>query len=662
MSFLDSHLLTALTFLPLCGALIALAFPRGEYTGVRGFALAVSLFDFVLALWAWSRFEPTVPGLQLVERMAWVPSFGISYAVGIDGIALLLVMLTTFLAPLVILSTYSSVTDQAREYIVCVLLLQTAMLGALVATDLFLFYVFWEAMLIPMYFLIGVWGGRRRIYAALKFFLYTMAGSLLMLVAILYSVWSVKNDGGLTFAWEEVANRLQHAHLGGVEPWLFAAFALAFAIKVPMFPFHTWLPDAHVEAPTGGSVILAGVMLKLGTFGFLRYALWMFPRSAAMFLPLIGTLAVIGIIYGAVVAMVQSDLKRLVAYSSVSHLGFVMLGMVAMTVTGVSGSVLQMVNHGISTGALFLLVGVIYERRHTRELDDFGGLAKVMPLYACVFVAIALSSVGLPGLNGFVGEFLILMGTFQSEGLAIVTTTEEMAVAGALVVGAFAIAGVLLLAAKLARAHSTGRISKVSQLVAIAAALGVAALLAGPPFAGFAGGVLVRPFIALQTDATAFHEIFALLAVIAGTGVIFAAVYLLWAVQKVFFGPIKHAENEHLADLSLREGLVLAPLLAVAIIMGVYPQPFLDVINPAVEQYAQQFRARAGLPPIVSLGQTALLRRGAWPPTASFVTETEEARRGRDVEFLAEASEGLWAGGDQAMAAPWRSSVIRGVP
>ncbi|HET6346591.1 MAG TPA: NADH-quinone oxidoreductase subunit M, partial [Myxococcota bacterium] len=406
MNFVHDHLLTAIVFLPVLGALIALAFPRGEHTGVRGFAMAVTLVDFALSLWLWARFDPQAAGMQLTESFAWVPSLGIRYSVGVDGLAILLVVLTTFLAPIVVLSTYSSVTERTREYMVCVLLLQTGMLGAFVATDLFLFYVFWEAMLIPMYFLIGVWGGRRRIYAALKFFLYTMAGSLLMLVAIVYTVWAVRDQGGLTFGFTEVAARLQNADLGGAEPWLFLAFALAFAIKVPIFPFHTWLPDAHVEAPTGGSVILAGVLLKLGTFGFLRYALWLYPRSGAMFLPTLGILAVIGIIYGALVAMVQSDLKRLVAYSSVSHLGFVMLGMVAMTVTGVSGSVLQMINHGISTGALFLLVGVIYERRHTRELDDFGGLAKVMPLYASIFVLISLSSIGLPGLNGFVGEFL----------------------------------------------------------------------------------------------------------------------------------------------------------------------------------------------------------------------------------------------------------------
>lgn len=594
MSFFHEHLISAIVFLPLLGALTCLAFPKGEHTGVRGFALALTLVDFALSLWLWARFDVNHAGLQLTEILAWVPSLGISYAVGIDGIALLLVVLTTFLAPIVVLSTYSSVTDRVREYMVCVLFLQTGMLGAFVATDLFLFYVFWEVMLIPMYFLIGVWGGRRRIYAAYKFFLYTMAGSLLMLVAIIYTVWAVRDQGGLTFAWADVVQRLAHTNLEGAEIWLFLAFALAFAIKVPMFPFHTWLPDAHVEAPTGGSVILAGVLLKLGTFGFLRYALWMFPRAAAMFLPAIAVLAVIGIIYGALVAMVQSDLKRLVAYSSVSHLGFVMLGLVAMTLTGVSGSVLQMINHGISTGALFLLVGVIYERRHTRELDDFGGLAKVMPTYAAVFVLITLSSIGLPGLNGFIGEFMILMGAFTSEGLAVSSSNGTLAVVGLALAILVALVGVGLMVLKMTALRDS--VGRGSRTFAVLAVLGLAVLLACPPFGECPGGLLVQPLGPYLNDNNVFHEIFALLAVIATTGVIFAAVYLLWATQRVFFGPIKHQENAHLLDLSFREGLVLAPLVIMAVVMGVYPQPFLNTINPSVTHFAQEFRARAGLP------------------------------------------------------------------
>ena len=615
MNFIAEHLVSTVVFLPLLAAAIALTFPTGEHTGVRGFALATSLVDFCLSLWMWARFEPRDTALQLTESAPWVPSWGINYSVGVDGVSLLLIVLTTFLAPLVVLSTYSSVTQRAREYLVCLLLLQTAMLGAFVATDLFLFYVFWEAMLVPMYFLVGVWGGKRRIYAALKFFLYTMAGSLLMLVAIVYTVWAVKNDGGLTFGWEAVASRLASTHLGAAEPWLFAAFALAFAIKVPMFPFHTWLPDAHVEAPTGGSVILAGVMLKVGTFGFMRYALWLFPRAATTFLPLIGLLAVIGILYGAVLAMVQSDLKRLVAYSSVSHLGFVMLGLVAMTTTGLCGSVLQMVNHGISTGALFLLVGVIYERRHTRELADFGGLAKTMPLYAATFVVVALSSIGLPGLNGFVGEFLILMGTFAGEGLQLThTPTGTMALYGMMTVQAFGLAAVILLIVKLLREKGRGRASPVSVGVASALAIGLAALLVAPPLGSFAGGLLIRPLAAMRGHIGPFHEVFATLALFAASGVIFAAVYMLVAVQRVFFGPIKHPQNEHLRDLSLREVLVIGPLVIMAFVMGIYPQPFLDVINPAVTQYADVFRSRAGIMPLPKLGAQLPSRR---PPAPS---------------------------------------------
>ncbi len=601
MSFVQEHLLTFIVFVPMLGAVLALAFPREETSGVRGFALAVSLLDLALAFWLWALFEPKTTGMQLTETIEWIPSLGISYSVGIDGLTILLVVLTTFLAPLVVLSTYSAVKERVREYMVCVLFLQTGMLGAFVATDLFLFYVFWEVMLVPMYFLIGVWGGKQRIYAAVKFFLYTMAGSLLMLVAILYTVWAVQDQGGLTFSWAAIVERLGSTELGGAEVWLFLAFALAFAIKVPMFPFHTWLPDAHVEAPTGGSVILAGVLLKLGTFGFLRYAMWLFPETAAAFLPAIGLLAVVGIIYGALVSMVQEDFKRLIAFSSVSHLGFVMLGLTAMTVTGVAGGVLQMVNHGISTGALFLLVGVIYERRHTRLLDDFGGLAKVMPRYAAVFGIIMLSSVGLPGLNGFVGEFLILIGSFQSEGIVLQqTTTGQLAWVGIIAAGLVALGAVAILGLKLARMprEQAGVPTKVATLIG---ALLLAAALVAPPVGSFTGGLIIRPLVTVTPSVANFREVFALLAVLAGTGVIFAAVYLLLATQRVFFGPLRHAENEHLADLNLREGFVLVPLVLVAILMGVFPKPFLDAINPTVDAYARDFRARAGLPATVAL-------------------------------------------------------------
>ncbi len=599
MGFLQEHLLTAIVFLPLLGALICLAFPKGEETGVRGFALTVTLLDLVLACWMWARFNPGQPGMQLVEHGAWIPSLGINYAMSVDGVALILILLTAFLAPIVVLSTYSSVEERVREFMVCLLFLQTGMLGSFAATDLFLFYTFYEVMLVPMYFLIGIWGGRRRIYAALKFFLYTMTGSLLMLVAIIYTVWAVKDQGGLTFDWATVKQRIATANLGGAEVFLFLAFAFAFAIKVPMFPFHTWLPDAHVEAPTGASVILAGVLLKVGTFGFVRYALWMFPKAAVLFLPTIGVLAVIGIIYGALVAMVQTDLKRLVAYSSVSHLGFVMLGLVSMTVTGVSGSVLQMVNHGVSSGALFLLVGVIYERRHTRLLEDFGGLAKEMPKYAFLFVLIALSSAGLPGLNGFVGEFMIVMGSFQASGPAIQVTDGELARIGIIAAGLIGLAAVVIMAMKVARARETMTMGqRIGAVVAVAL---LAILILAPPIGDFNGGLLVRPLTGLTGSSEDFREIFALLTVFAATGVIFAAVYLLIAIQKVFFGPIRHAENETLSDLSFREEVVLWPLALTAILMGLFPQPFLNVLNPAADAYARNFRQRAELPALAAI-------------------------------------------------------------
>lgn len=596
MSFLESHLLSVIVFLPLLGAVIALTFPRAENSGVRGFALAVTLFDLALAVGLWNRFVPGDGGMQWVESVEWIPSFGIRYSLAVDGLSLVLVLLTAFLAPLVVLSTYSSVSEKIRDYLICLLFLQTGMLGAFLATDLFLFYVFWEVMLVPMYFLVGIWGGKRRVYAALKFFLYTMAGSVLMLVAILYTVWAVRDGQALNFGLMDVVARLQQVDLGDAEMWLFLAFALAFAIKVPMFPFHTWLPDAHVEAPTGGSVILAGVLLKLGTYGFLRYAFGLFPFAAAAFLPALGLLAVLGILYGALVAMVQTDVKRLVAYSSVSHLGFVMLGLASMTVAGVSGGILQMVNHGISTGALFLLVGVLYERRHTRELDDFGGLAKVMPKYATIFVITALSSLGLPGLNGFVGEFLILMGAFDATGRALTNSTGTMATIGILSAQVLGLAFLLIVGFKLYRRQTMEQASLAVRIVSLALMTVVVLTLVGPPLPGLPSGLLLYPLGSLVTDTTPFAQSFGVLTVFAALGVIFAAVYLLIAVQKIFFGPLRHPENAHLQDLSLREMIVLMPLVLAMFVCGVYPQPLLDRINPTAIQYAKQFRERAQLP------------------------------------------------------------------
>jgi len=441
----QAHLLSWVTFVPLLTgiALIAVdsfASSLGS-SGLpaqvwRGIGLGSALFTFLLSLLLWTGFDPTETAFQFVEYAPWLPQFGVNYFAGIDGISLLLIMLTTFLMPLVLLGSWNEIKKSLKSYIFFMLFLETGMIGTFAALNLFQFYVFWELMLIPMYFIIGVWGGPRRIYAAIKFFLFTMFGSLLMLVALLVVYYihfeqfgflnldlvaapggdapaildAVISSGGETVWWK-------------TQPWLFAAFALAFGIKVPMVPFHTWLPDAHVEAPTAGSVILAGVLLKMGTYGFVRFALPLFPVASVQFAPVMFTLAVIGILYGALVAMVQADVKKLVAYSSVAHLGFVMLGIFALNVEGLEGSIIQMVNHGLSTGGLFLLVGMLYERRHTRMIADFGGIAKPMPVYAALFGIVLMSSVGLPMLNGFVGEFLILLGAFKAAPLFTVAAT-----------------------------------------------------------------------------------------------------------------------------------------------------------------------------------------------------------------------------------------------
>ncbi|MCC7534993.1 MAG: NADH-quinone oxidoreductase subunit M [Deltaproteobacteria bacterium] len=409
---LDRYLLSILTWLPLLGAFCVLFFPRQAKRALVAMALGFMVLEAGISLKLLSG-ESASTAMRFVERVDWIPSLGIRYQLGVDGLSLWLVLLTTFVTPLALLGSLGGVTTRLKEYCVAFLLLQTGMIGAFVALDLFLFYVFWELMLVPMYLLIGVFGGQDRIRAALKFFLYTFAGSVLMLVAILYTVVQYEAVAGrMTFDLLEL-NQLELPM--GTQQVLFIAFALAFAVKVPMFPLHTWLPDAHTEAPTGGSVILAAVLLKLGCYGFLRFAIPLFPRAAYWASPTLALIAVVGILYGAFCAWAQRDVKRLVAYSSVSHLGFVMLGIFTMNPAAVSGAILQMINHGISTGALFLLVGVIYDRRHTRDLGEFGGLATPMPAYATVFVIATMSSIGLPGTNGFVGEFMILSGTFLSD-------------------------------------------------------------------------------------------------------------------------------------------------------------------------------------------------------------------------------------------------------
>ena len=409
-------LLTTVLFLPLIGALMLLGFPREREDAVRFCAMIVMVLTFAVSVALFLLVDGALPQMQWVERAAWLTSLGIYYHIGVDGISLPLVLLTTLLTPIAFLQAWHNVEIKVKEFAILMLVLETGMLGVFLALDMFLFFIFWEVILIPMYFLIGVWGGALRYQAMIKFLLYTMAGSALMLVAIItLHFLNLSPDYGGTGQPSFYLFDFYRLNLPlGWQKLMFGAFFLSFAIKVPLFPFHTWLPLAHVEAPTAGSVILAGVLLKMGTYGLLRFCLPMFPQAADIYAPLISTLAVIGIIYGALVAMVQPDVKKLVAYSSVSHMGFVVLGIFSGTMAGIQGSVLQMVSHGLSTGALFLLVGMIYDRRHTREISDFGGLWKPMPVFAAFFLVAMFSSIGLPGLNGFVGEFLILLGTFEA--------------------------------------------------------------------------------------------------------------------------------------------------------------------------------------------------------------------------------------------------------
>ncbi len=409
---LSFPILTWVTFTPVLGVLVLMFLPKDRRNLLRWTAVLTSMGAFVLSLVMLAQFDQTNASLQMVERLPWFQLAGIQieYHLGVDGLSILLVLLTTFLTPISIISTWSAVEERVKEFMIFFLLLEVGMIGVFLAQDIFLFYIFWEFTLVPMYFLIGIWGGARRVYAAIKFFLYTMAGSILMLLAILWL--------GIRFESFSLPYLIAQGGIpAGVQTWLFLAFAAAFAIKVPMWPLHSWLPDAHVEAPTAGSVILAGVLLKMGTYGFLRFNLPLFPQASIRFAPWMALLAVIGILYGAAVSYAQKDVKKLVAYSSVSHLGFVILGLFALNPLGIQGGILQMINHGLSTGALFLIVGMIYERRHTRQMDDFGGLWKVMPIYGALTLVVTLSSMGLPGLNGFVGEFSILLGAFGSEAI-----------------------------------------------------------------------------------------------------------------------------------------------------------------------------------------------------------------------------------------------------
>jgi NADH-quinone oxidoreductase subunit M len=492
-------ILHALILLPLAGVVPVIL---GDERTAKRTALVVTLLELVLSLGLWWAFDARDGGMQLVSSAPWIPRWGITYRVGIDGISLFMVLLTTVMMPLSVLASWSSITRRERAFYALMLTLLAGLVGVFIALDLFLFYVFFEVMLIPMYFIIGIWGGANRLYAAIKFFIFTMAGSLLMLVAIVVMAWRVGAvTGVLSFGYEHLLANA--GTLGSAAPWLFAAFALAFAIKVPIFPLHTWLPDAHVEAPTAGSVLLAAIMLKIGTYGFLRFAVPFFPQVALSpeVTRLVVVLAVIGIIYGALVAMVQPDIKKLVAYSSVSHLGFVMLGIWGVSLISVQGALMVMISHGISTGALFLLIGMIYERRHTRLIEDYGGIARVVPIFSLILTVVALSSIGLPGLNGFVGEFLVLLGSFR-------------------------------------------------------------------PYPWATG--------------------------IATTGVIFAAAYLLWALQRMIFNRLDNPENERLTDLNRRELAVLIPLIIGIVWLGLFPGPVLRRMESATQRFVEATQPHGG--------------------------------------------------------------------
>jgi NADH-quinone oxidoreductase subunit M len=512
-------ILSIIAYVPLLGALVVIFAMKGENTkAIRWFATGVAFVDFLLSLPLWFAFQRGGDLFQFKESHPWIETIGVRYEFGIDGIALLLVLLTTLLGVLAFLSSWSAIHTREKEYYIFLLLLQTGMLGVFMAMDFFLFYVFWEVMLVPMYFLIGIWGGPRKLYAAIKFFLYTLAGSVLMLLGILALYFY--NSTGL-LGWKGLGNApsfsiLQFHDIGHLIPldlqvWVFLAFFVGFAIKVPMFPFHTWLPDAHVEAPTAGSVILAGVLLKMGTYGFVRFSLPILPDATRKLLPWMAGLAIIGIVYGALVAMAQKDMKKLVAYSSVSHLGFVMLGIFALNGPGLNGGILQMINHGLSTGGLFLLVGMLYDRYHTREMADYSGMAARLKLLSAFMVFICLTSVGMPGLNGFVGEMLILAGVYDLR----LTTVRG---------------------------------------------------------AGFA--------------------------VVLAIGIVLGAWYLFTMLQRVFFGPLRepHHEGPHVTDLDGRELATIVPVMALCVLLGVWPQPVIDATRAdvgVVARIAEQARRRA---------------------------------------------------------------------
>ncbi|HXI26850.1 MAG TPA: NADH-quinone oxidoreductase subunit M [Vicinamibacterales bacterium] len=484
-----NYYLSIILFTPLIGAFVILLVNKQNEDTIRWIANAVALVGFLVSVPLWFQFNPASADFQFVERAPWIPSVGAEYHLGVDGLSTLLILLTTMMGFIAVLSSWTAITERVKEYYIFLLVLQTGMLGAFMSLDFLLFFLFWEVMLVPMYFLIGIWGSANRLYSAIKFFLYTLVGSVVMLLGILALYFAYHaQTGNYTF---DITLYQTAGFDTSLQWWVFLAFFLGFAIKVPMFPFHTWLPDAHTDAPTAGSVILAAVLLKMGTYGFLRFSLPILPEASRQFVPMMVLLSIIGIVYGALVALAQKDWKRLVAYSSVSHMAMVMIGMFTLNPVGLTGSIVQQLNHGISTGALFLLVGVVYERRHTREISEYGGLSKVMPVYAAIFLIMTMSSIGLPTLNGFIGEFLILQGVFVA--------------------------------------------SKV--------------------WAAFAA-----------------------------SGVVLGAAYMLYLYQRTMFGKVENPKNEHLLDISNREFATFAPLLVLAVWMGIYPSPFLRRLETSVQR------------------------------------------------------------------------------
>ncbi len=522
MDYIFENLLTVLILLPVAGAALTLAYQMvtKQEEQIKWVTLGFTLLNFLISLVLFSKSAIVgASGFSFEQNLPWIRSINTNYHIGVDGLSFWLVILTTLIMPIAVLSSWNAVEKRKTAFYVFLMLLESAMIGVFVSLDLLVFYLFFEASLVPMFFLIGIWGGDNRIYAAVKFFVFTMFGSLLMLAAIiaLYYIYADQTGLGGTFDLTVILTALKNGSLKfsdipQVGTLLFWAFAIAFMIKVPVFPFHTWLPDAHTEAPTAGSVILAAVLLKMGTYGLMRFNFTLFPDQSREWAWLFIILAIIGIIYGALVAMVQPDVKRLVAYSSVAHMGFVILGMFSFTELGMQGALYQMLNHGVTTGALFLLVGFIYERRHTRAITEFGGIANVMPIYATIFIITTMASIGLPFLNGFVGEFLIMVGMFQSQVLAVTATVNWNYVS----------------------------------------------------------------------------------AMLAGTGVIFAAVYMLWMAQRVFFGKVTNAKNKTLVDLSWREIGLMLPLLALMVYMGVFPKPFLKRSDEVIKSIQARIMQQAG--------------------------------------------------------------------